>query len=61
VKLPVSADTIVRRLAEEGIAAGISLSRFYPDRDRELLVAVTEMNSREDIDTLVEGFARVSA
>ena len=61
VKLPVPADTIVRRLADEGIAAGISLSRFYPDRDRELLVAVTEMNSREDIDTLVEGFTRVSA
>ncbi len=42
---------------EKGIDGGIALSRFMPDRPNEFLVCVTETNSREQIDALVEGLA----
>jgi glycine dehydrogenase subunit 1 len=41
------------RIAREGILAGIPMSRFYPERGAELLVAVTEKHRREDLDRLV--------
>ncbi len=37
------------------IDGGIALSRFMPDRPNDFLVCVTEINSREQIDALVEG------
>ena len=52
VRLRGPAADAVRRLAGRGIAAGIPLSRYFPDRDRDLLVAVTEMNPKAEIDRL---------
>jgi glycine dehydrogenase subunit 1 len=40
-------------LAGQGIVAGFPLSRYYPDRKNDLLVCVTEKNSKADIDALV--------
>jgi glycine dehydrogenase subunit 1 len=40
-------------LAEKGIVAGLPLSRYYADRENDLLVCVTEKNSKADIDALV--------
>lgn len=54
VRVPVDAHQLLQRLAVEGIAAGIALS------DRELLVALTEMNTRQDIDFLVENLKRAT-
>ena len=42
------------RLARDGILAGVPLSRFYPQRRDELLIAVTEKHRREDLDRLVD-------
>ncbi|NOQ40753.1 MAG: glycine dehydrogenase, partial [Anaerolineales bacterium] len=36
------------------ILGGYDLSQDYPDLTHELLVAVTEMNTRSEIDFLVE-------
>jgi glycine dehydrogenase subunit 1 len=52
VELPVPAEGAVRTLAERGLMAGVPLSRYFPDRDRELLVCVTEVNPRAEIDRL---------
>jgi glycine dehydrogenase subunit 1 len=41
-------------LLEHGILGGYDLSQDYPALDSHLLVAVTEMNSKEDIDLLVD-------
>lgn len=48
---------LVAQLAREGLLAGVPLARFFPDRDRDLLVAVTELHSREDLDRLVAALA----
>lgn len=40
-----------------GILAGIPLSRFLPGRENELLIAVTEKRTREDIDALADALA----
>jgi glycine dehydrogenase subunit 1 len=43
---------LVERLARDGILAGLALSRWNPERDRDLLVCVTERHSRGDLDRL---------
>ena len=58
VRAPVEAKHLLARLASErNITGGLALSRYYPDRPNEFLVCVTEMNSRAQIDALVEGWA----
>ena len=55
VRLPVEARPLVRKLADDGVLAGVSLGRLFPDNDglaNALLVAVTETTSEEDIETL---------
>jgi glycine cleavage system pyridoxal-binding protein P len=54
VNTPENATKLVGRMADQNVAAGIPLS------DTELLVAVTEMNTKADIDTLVERLRRAS-
>jgi glycine dehydrogenase subunit 1 len=39
-------------LGKKGIVPGLPLSRYFPQRKQELLVCVTEMNPKEDIDAL---------
>jgi glycine dehydrogenase subunit 1 len=56
VRAPVDAKQLLARLASErNITGGLPLSRYYPDRPNEFLVCVTELNSRADIDALVDG------
>jgi glycine dehydrogenase subunit 1 len=44
----------VSRLENEGIVPGIPLDRDYPEIDDALLVAVTEMNTKEEMKCLIE-------
>ncbi len=44
---------LLAALAADGILAGVDLGRFYPERDQELLVAVTEKRDRAALDRLV--------
>jgi glycine dehydrogenase subunit 1 len=56
VRGPVAAVPLLDRLARErGIDGGIALSRFDANRPNDFLVCVTEVNTREQIDALVEG------
>ncbi|MBR0518630.1 glycine dehydrogenase, partial [bacterium] len=47
-------EEIVERMASKNIGGGISLGRFYPNMKDCLLIAVTEMNTKEDIDNFVK-------
>lgn len=56
VRAPVAARELLGQLASNrNITGGLPLSRYFPDRPNEFLVCVTEMNSRAQIDELVEG------
>jgi glycine dehydrogenase subunit 1 len=55
VRGPGRAVELLARLGKEkGIDGGIALSRFIPDRPNDFLVCVTETNSREQIDRLIQ-------
>ena len=48
-------------LEEYGIIGGYDLSADYPHLGDAMLLCVTEMNTREEIDDLVEALAQVNA
>jgi len=48
---------LVSRLLERGIIAGVDMGRFRTDWRTDLLIAVTELHSREELDRLVESLA----
>jgi len=48
-------------LNEWGIIGGYDLGRDYPELANTMLVCVTEMNTREEIDTLVEALGSMVA
>src|SRR5512134_94175 len=48
------------RLLEHGILGGYDLGQDYPALKDHMLIAVTEMNSKDDIDLLVEVLSEVS-
>ncbi len=52
VDLPADAGDVVAELAESGIMAGLPLSRFFPERRRQLLVCATELTRPGDIEAL---------
>jgi glycine dehydrogenase subunit 1 len=59
VRLPVEAEVVVQRLAEEGFLAGIPLHPAVSGGDPHgLLVAVTERRTRADIDAFATAFAK---
>ena len=60
VKCPQPAAEIARQLNEQQILPGYVLSRSYPERSHELLVCVTEMNSKAQIDQLVKALKEVA-
>ncbi len=52
-------DDINALLLEEGIIGGYNLEKDYPELRGQMLVAVTELNTRADIDNFVESLAEV--
>lgn len=62
VTAPGPAAELLQRLARErNINGGLPLSRYFPDRPNDLLVCVTETNSRAQIDALVDGLKAIAA
>jgi glycine dehydrogenase subunit 1 len=56
VRAPGDANSLLKNLAnEKGIDGGLALSRYDVNRPNEFLVCVTETNTREQIDALVQG------
>jgi len=60
VRCPLPVAEINEHLLEHGILGGYDLGQDYAGMENYMLVAVTEMNSREDIETLVDVLAEVS-
>jgi glycine dehydrogenase subunit 1 len=61
VELPVPAAEVVEQMAAVPILAGVPVSRFYPGRAdlaNILLVAVTELNSTEDMEAYIQQLKR---
>jgi glycine dehydrogenase subunit 1 len=62
LSLPIEAATVLNRLHDaHGIVGGYDLARLDPELRNEMLVAVTEMNTREDIDNLVDAVRSIIA
>ena len=55
-----TAKKINERLLDYQILGGYDLAKVYPKLKNHLLMAVTEMNSMEEIDYLVNSLAEVS-
>jgi glycine dehydrogenase subunit 1 len=60
VRCPKPVAEINHHLLEHGVLGGYDLGIDYPELANHMLIAVTEMNSRDDIDLLVEVLAEVS-
>jgi glycine dehydrogenase subunit 1 len=60
VQCPISADEINAHLLEHDILGGLALGEITPEMKNCLLIAVTEMNSRQEIDRFVEVLAEAS-
>jgi glycine dehydrogenase subunit 1 len=50
VRTPFPAETILADLEHEKILGGIPLGQFFPDSERDFLVAVTELHTKEQLD-----------
>ncbi len=61
VKCPQPVATINEKLIERGIIGGYDLGQDYPHLKDHMLVAVTEMNRKDEIDTLVEALKEVAS
>ncbi len=64
LRLPRETRPVVRALAEQGILAGVSLGRLYPDgdgRENGLIVAVTETVTAEDVEAYAAALEEVLA
>ena len=58
VRAPIDAVDLLSKLGtKKGIDGGLALSRFLPGHQNDILVCVTETNTREQIDALVAGLS----
>ena len=60
LECPQPAADVNAHLLEHGILGGYDLSQDYPSLANHMLVAVTEMNSKEEINAFVEALAEVN-
>ncbi len=58
VTCPRRAADVVRDVRGDGILAGVPLERFFPGREKDLLVAVTEKRTVDEIDALAAALER---
>jgi glycine dehydrogenase subunit 1 len=52
LETPIPAAHLIRQLSAQRLIPGVDLGRFDSERSHQLLMCVTEMNSRDDIDRL---------
>jgi glycine dehydrogenase subunit 1 len=60
IETPIPVSEINDHLLDHDILGGYDLSQDYPDLNQHMLIAVTEMNTRDHIDRLVEVLSEVS-
>ncbi|MBL8155603.1 MAG: aminomethyl-transferring glycine dehydrogenase subunit GcvPA [Anaerolineae bacterium] len=61
IKCPRPVGEINARLIEKGIIGGYDLGQDYPHLKDHMLICVTEMNTRDEIDALVDGLKEASS
>src|SRR5438046_6032586 len=54
-----AADTLRQLRTDNGIIAGLALSQYFADREKDFLIAVTETSTRAQIDALADALAQV--
>lgn len=54
IDLPKPTEQIIPKLLEKGIAAGFPLNKYYKNMENSLLIAVTEKNTKQQIETLAK-------
>ena len=54
VHCPNPAEEVIQFLLEHDILGGYDLGQSYPELTHEILVAVTEMNTKSEIDYMVK-------
>jgi glycine dehydrogenase subunit 1 len=62
IETPYEAKQVLTLLREQNILGGLNLDRFYPDNvhfKKCILIATTEMNSKDDIDKYIEVMKQV--
>jgi len=60
VRAPRQADDVLNELRTgKGLIAGLALSKYYGDRPNDILVCVTETNSKQQIDELAAGLSSI--
>ncbi|WP_444685684.1 aminomethyl-transferring glycine dehydrogenase subunit GcvPA [Alkalicoccus luteus] len=55
INLPAPCERVNEALFKKGIIGGLDLGRFYEGRDHHMLIAVTELRTKEEIEALAEG------
>jgi glycine dehydrogenase subunit 1 len=58
LRIPGGPERVLERLKGKKILGGIPLGRLYPEMNQHLLVTVTEMNTREEIDRWAEALGK---
>ena len=59
IKLPMDASEVAQKLIDNGYAAGFPLGRYYENRKDQLLIAVTEKRTRQEIKGLATALEAV--
>lgn len=54
VKSSVDISKLNKKLLDKGILGGLDLSKYYPDKNNELLICVTEKRTKEELDYFVQ-------
>jgi glycine dehydrogenase subunit 1 len=52
-------EEVLEKLKKEKILGGLPLAKFYPELHHHLLITVTEMNTKEEIDRWAEVLERI--
>jgi len=60
VRCPKAPEEIAENLAKEKILAGLPLGKYYPALKNDLLIAVTEIKTKGDIDRFVQKLAEAA-
>lgn len=59
IRVDTDPEGVLKALLKKKIMGGVLLKRFYPELDRHILVAATEMNSKGDIDRFVSEIGKL--
>ena len=59
VRLPLPAEQVYEALADHEIGGGLPLSRYFPERTNDMLLAFTELNTAAEIEQLATALENI--